>query len=130
MIFGADSRKFTPSKVSSYTVLQHTNHLLHKIIWISVVSHLLADSVSISCTEPSTAYCPPLSITINLHMSFIRIVSSLKTYHTREWITVPDPSGVCKNSKYIIAMKKLCVQQNYYQQTNAKIRKELLKHKN
>ena len=61
---------------------------------IIVVSQLFTDSLYIRRTKSITTYCSPLSITVNLHTSLIRITTSLKTYHTKKRITVSDPSGI------------------------------------
>ena len=65
------------------------------IIIITIISQLFTDSLGISRTKSIITYCSPLSITIDLYTSFIWITTSLKTYHTRERIAVPDSSGIC-----------------------------------
>ena len=59
-----------------------------------------------SRTKSIITYCSPLSITIDLHTSFINKVTSLKAYHTRVGITVPNPSSI-----YISSNKIYCTVQ-------------------
>ena len=66
-----------------------------------VVSQLSTDSFSVSIIKSIITYCSPLSITVDLYTSFIRIITSLETYHTRIRITVPDFSSICKKHQML-----------------------------
>ena len=68
---------------------------------VIVISQLFTDSLSISRTKSIITYCSPLSITVDLHTTLIGIITSLKTYHTIEKITVPDSSGICAKMIYV-----------------------------
>ena len=71
------------------------------IVVIIVVSQLSTDSFSVSIIKSIITYCSPLSITVDLYTSFIRIITSLETYHTRIRITVPDSSSICKKHQML-----------------------------
>ena len=76
------------------------------IFYIVKVTKLSTNDRCFSSTKSIITYCSPLSITIDLNTSFINKVTSLKTYHTRVRITVPDPSSI-----YISSNKMYCTVQ-------------------
>ena len=67
------------------------------VICIIGISQLFTEYKCIIRIKSIITYCSPLSMTIDLHTSFIRVHSSYKTYHTRVRITVPDSSGIYNN---------------------------------
>ena len=69
---------------------------------VIIISQLFTDSLSIIRIKSIITYCSPLSITVDLHTSFIRIITSLKTYHTRVRITVPNPCRIYNKYNYNI----------------------------
>ena len=58
---------------------------------VIVIILLYPSCLSISKTKSVITYYSPLSITAEINMSFFWKTTSLKTYHTRERITVPEP---------------------------------------
>ena len=95
-----------------YCMLDWLNYLQAKVIIINVIviSQLFTDSLSISRIKSIITYCSPLSITVDLHTSFIRIITSLETYHTIERIIVPDSSSIYTN---MIMLGKYLYSQQY-----------------
>ena len=82
-------------------LLLYYSHIEMIISIVIVISQLFTDSLSISRIKSIITYCPPLSITVDLHTSLIGIITSLKTYHTIERITVPDSRGICTKMIYV-----------------------------
>ena len=82
-------------------LLLYYSHIEMIISIVIVISQLFTNSLSISRTKSIITYCSPLSITVDLHTSLIGIITSLKTYHTIEKITVPDSSGICTKMIYV-----------------------------
>ena len=87
--------------VNKEELLLYYSHNEMIISIVIVISQLFTDSLSISRTKSIITYCSPLSITVDLHTSLIGIITSLKTYHTIEKITVPDSSGICAKLIYV-----------------------------
>ena len=81
-------------------LLLYYSHIEMIISIVIVISQLFTNSLSISRTKSIITYCSPLSITVDLHTSLIGIITSLKTYHTIERITVPNPSSICTKMIY------------------------------
>ena len=69
---------------------------------VIVIFQLFTDNVSINRIKFINTYCSPLSITIDFHTSLIRISIFLKIYHTREWITVPNPCRIYNKCSHYI----------------------------
>ena len=81
-------------------LLLYYSHIEMIISIVKVISQLFTDSLSINKIKSIITYCSPLSITVDLHTSLIGIITSLKTYHTIERITVPYSSGICAKMIY------------------------------